>query len=343
MRRAPLFLAAALAASASAQDAPYLFRPLGGEEFSAQLLRVERGIVHYRRAGAGPEQLELDLLAAMLRPAAPPVGALPPPALWLRSGASFSAQFVTGGETHAEFAMRYSASQVRMPWRYVRALCFDGAEQRDAAFMNGVVNPPEGTDLLFVRRGDDKVRVSARFTGFDGGQFRVEVSGTERSLPLDRVYGLVLGDYSGAPPDAQPNPRARVFAMDGYQVEGVVTAIDSGVWRVRVDEGVEFAIPDSDVRGVRIASDRMVFLSDLEYELEQTAALDRVWRPLVDHGPGGGPIVVGGKAFARGLVLFPRTKMSFVIEGRFDALEATLGFDEGAGPGAHAVFSRRRG
>ena len=339
MRTALCLLAAALGTHpVSSQGEPFVFRPLAGEEFSARLLRVEDGVVHFRRAGEQPEQLELDLLAAMARPAPTTLGSGAPAALWLRSGAAFAAELAGADDAQGRFALRYADAPVPMPWRYVRAVCLDAGESRDEAFTNAVADPPEGTDLLFARRGEGVVRVSAEVVGFGADQVRVKVSGTERAMPLARVHGIVFGDYSGAAPDLQPNPRARVFAADGHQVEGTLVSVDGETWRVRIDEGAEFAIPDADVQRVRIASDRMVFLSDLEYELEQTAALDRVWQPLVDHGPGGGPIVVGGKAFARGLVLFPRTVMRFAIDGRFDALEATLGFDEGAGPGAHAVF-----
>lgn len=339
IRASLLFLLAALCTSvASGQDPSYLFRPIGHEEFTATLLRAEANTVHFRRDQAEPEQIELDLLAE-IGPAEPrALTEGEPHSLWLRSGTVLSATLMGGDEASGRFAVPYQREPFSLPWRVVRGVCLDRASSRDPGFAAALADPPENNDLLFARRPDSLLRVSGEIVGIADDTVRLRVAGAERSLPMDRVYGFVFGDFSGAAPDPQPNPRVRLALIDGGLIPGVLLSVDERSWRLRLDEGVVLTIARDQAAHLRVLSDRLVFLTDLEFEIEQVAALDRVWPPLVDRGPGGGAIVVGGHWFRRGFVLFPHTRMTFAIDGRFDLLEVVVGFEERAGPTANAVF-----
>jgi hypothetical protein len=187
-----------------------------------------------------------------------------------------------------------------------------------------------------IARARDDIAGSADLASLD--EVRVRFAGEDQTIALSRVHGLVFGVDHGAPPDALANPRVVLTLRNGREISGGLAAMDQARCRLRLDEGVDLELASNSVVRIQVQSDRLVHLTDLTPETEQTAALDRSWPPLLDHGPGGGPIQLGGRSFARGLVLFPRTRLTYALDGRFDILETTIGLEERAGPAAHAVF-----
>lgn len=318
----------------------YLVRTIAGEEIAASSWRVDRaGVVHYRVGEGEPGAIGIDLLSSIVRVDAQQRPIDPPAStLWLRSGAAFPATWVGAEEAGGRFALPWTRDPLKVSWRHVQAVLLDTVGPVDDGFVASLREPPDRNDLLFAKREGEIVRVSVEILSVADDAVTVRVGGAERSMPLSRVHGLVWGEFSGAAPDRQPNPRVVLVADDGSRIGGVATEVDEAAWLLRLDEGSVLRIPRDRVARARVLSDRLVYLTDLQPAVEQVAALDRTWPPLLDSGPGGGPIMVGGRPYGRGLVLFPRTTMTYDIEGRFDVLEAMIGFEDRAGPAANAVF-----
>lgn len=330
-----------LGATVAVAQVPDRFRPIDGEVFEGLLERVtENGEVQIRLADGSTKRLGLELLQGITlgaRGAAPTerLGDM----LWLRSRLALPARFDGVADGGGQFSVPWSKERIELPWRFVQAVRFDADGELDPGFAAAVSSPPDSTDLLYARRADGQImRVSVQFVGLDPEQVRVRYEGEEQTIALSRVHGLIFGVDHGAPPDNVANPRIVATLRNGRELAGGLASMDEARCRLRLDEGVVLDFASNSVAHLQVQSDRLVHLTDLTPETEQTPALDRSWPPLLDQGPGGGPIRLGGQSFARGLVLFPRTRLSYPLGGRFDVLETTIGLEDRAGPAAHAVF-----
>lgn len=325
-------------------QAPDLFDPIDGAEYQGRLLRitadqtVEAQLLDGRTVSA-PLELMQEIELGGAEPAAP---GKRPDTLWLRSGLALPAELVQSSERAGVFRLPFAAALVEMPWRYVRAVRLEGGVPAHAGFLERVATPPDGVDLLYARREQGEVvRVSVRFDGVSDDLVRVHFNGADQTIPLARVHGLVFGNDRGAAPDRRGQPRVRLALRSGRELSGSLAKLDAEVCMLSLDEGQTISLRRPMVARISVESDRLVHLTDLEAKIEQTAALDRVWPPMIDRGPGGGVIRMAGKAYARGVVMFPRTSMTYSLGGRFDVFEASAGFEERAGAAANAVFRVR--
>ena len=100
------------------------------------------------------------------------------------------------------------------------------------------------------------------------------------------------------------------------------------------------------IHGIAVHSDRLVFLSELEpSEVEETPAFGlrdentRQW--MVNRTPLGEGIHIGGsdpREVDTGLVMRPRTRLTYDLGGQFDTFNATVCIDRRSSGPAHAVF-----
>lgn len=328
-----------------AQEPPHTFQPIAGESIAGTLRAVAPApapeaapVVEIALASGELLHLGLDHLRSVtLRPTTGDAG---DDRLWLRSGQILPATFTSGSGRGGRFVLPFSATTLDIAWRFVRGARFHAKRADDAGFALQIEQRPESKDLLYALRDDDVVRLSVDFLGVDGDSIRVTFRGQEQSLPVSRVYGLIFGEGSGAPPDRQRQPRValRLATME-RTIEGRLLSMADGTWQLQLDEGVVLALPNEQVASVRVFSDRLVFLSDLQPAVvDQAAAFDRAWPWLIDRGPAGEIHLVGGRAVGRGLVLFPRTRLTWALDGRFDLFKATIGMEESRGEQAHAIF-----
>ncbi len=328
-----------LAPSVAAQD-PVRIDTITGETALADEVAMEGDTVRWRDGGGAWQERSLPEVASLEftdRATDSPLA----PMLWLWSGTALPARFLAAAGTNARFALPLGAAEpveIALPWRAVRAVRFDAPGPIEPEFAARLREPPAQQDTLYGRQPDGGLqRVSLAVRGVEDGRLLVHFGGADRTIPLDRVYGVVFGEQSGAAPDRQPNPRATVVSTGGIALEGRLQQLSEQVV-VRLDEGVELSLPRAAVARVIVSSDKVLYLSALQPRAEQTPALDRVWPWWVDRRPDGSALQLDGKRYATGLVLVPRTRLHFALPRPFELFEATIGMDDRAGPLAHAVF-----
>lgn len=320
---------------------------VSGERLSGRLQAIEANGQVAFEVGGTTRTLPLELCEMLTRGSVTlPARSATPNRIWLRSGALLEAA-VTGGQaasgegSDVALALAFAPREVRMSMRHLRAFRLGAETDQDGGFAQALDKPLADKDLLFVlQTGQKPQRLSVLCKGITDKELVIEFSGQDRKVALDRIYGVVFGKNSGTPPAVQPMPRTILEIGDGSRFEGKLVALTAqGTATLRLDEGIELEFPVGFVAALRVRSDKLVYLSDLQpLKVEQTPAFDRVWPWLRDAAPGGSPILLHGKEFARGIVLIPRTRLTFDIGGRFDAFRATIGIDDRAGPRAHAVF-----
>lgn len=99
------------------------------------------------------------------------------------------------------------------------------------------------------------------------------------------------------------------------------------------------AIPTQRVRRIHSASDRLVYLSQLEpAEYVVEPLVGRAWELGVDQGLMGGPLRLNGRAFERGLVMPARSRVSYRLGRRYVHFVAEVGIlDQVSAAGNAAV------
>jgi hypothetical protein len=325
-------------------QAPHAFVPIAGEPFRGTLRAVypaaapeQAPVVEIALANGDTRRIGLDFLRRIdLRERA---GARAPlaPSLWLRSGQTLPARLLAGEGAAGRFRLPFSACEPVLPWRFFAALRLATERSDDGGFAAALGERPD-KDLLYALREGAVVRLSVDFVAIDGDRLRVRFAGQDQELPVSRTYGLVFARGAGAAPDRGDGPRA-MLQLDDAAVGGRLLSVAGERWSLALDEGAVLELETARIASVAVVSDRLVYLSDLPARGEQTAAFDLTWPWLVDRGPGGGPIrLVDGREVARGLVLFPRTQLTYELGGRFDVFKATIGMEQHRGENAHACF-----
>ncbi len=260
---------------------------------------------------------------------------------WLRSGSEFACTLTRGGEDQLELATQHGEDPITIALAHVAAIRFTPALDEDAGFARAIENPSATKDLLFAwdQSGENLKRYSMRVTAVRGQDLVVEVGGRERTLPIQRVHGVIFGTDNGAAPDALPRPIATVHGSFGTPLAGTLRSWDGLHCRLAIAEGAELEIRCATIQRIAIDTGRVAFLSDLEpSKVRQIPALNQIKPWLRNRTPVGEGFELAGRHFDRGLCLVPRTTLTFALTGDYDVFEATIGIDDRAHRLAHAVL-----
>jgi hypothetical protein len=266
-----------------------------------------------------------------------------PHRVWLRSGVELPAARLdgrprTGTEPARVVVHTPGGLVIEVPLAHVRALRQGGPERPEPALFRADLEQPAGDDTLHVVRDGTAQRSSVTVTALSAERIDFLLRGNPFDFEFQGVAAVVFGRNTGFAPDAQPKPRTLLELTTGERLAGKLLALDAGRARLRLDEGAVVDVPAAKLLRLEVASDRLAWLTELEPQVEQTPAFDRVWPWTAGGTPAGPGLQLGGKTFARGLCLVPRTRLTYDLGGRFDAFEATIGIDDRGGPEAHAIF-----
>lgn len=332
----------ALAAGAVAQGLAGELRTIDGRTLRGVLTVAADGAATLRD-GDTTTVLQLAELVSFAPDGAQRAVVAAPHRVWLRSGLELPALALRGraaadGRPPLLVAELPCGVAAELPLGFVRALRHGGSERREPPrFAIDFADPPDNEDVLFVQRDGQSHRSQVTVTGLTEERIDFLLRGKAYDFPLVATAGVVFGRNTGFAPDRQERPRAALSLVTGERLEGRLLALDADV-RLRLDEGAELALPRTSLHRLEIRSDRLVRLSELVPQAEQTPAFDRVWPWTNDGTPGGDGFVIAETTFDHGVGMVPRTRLTYDLGGRFDVFEAMVGIDDRGGPAAHAVF-----
>lgn len=304
------------------------FDPPGPEVAEAQLARALRaGPALFFRAGeslpARVASLAGSVAAVELQPAAAAPGARVAIRVPLEGLAGFRLR-----EAHAEddvFEADLAAARKRAP-------------ERAAA------GEPARADTVYVRRGSGLLRVEGVLRALDDEHLTLEFEGSERRLRRQLVLGVLLAPVAAR---AAPGGIPAVFELrDGGRFPAELAGIEHGGEAQELlvlarlpgaGAGEAARIPSGLVSRIRLASERVVFLSSLDpVKVEETPALGSAvrfpWRK--DLSAAGGPLKLGGRIYRKGIGMHSRSSLEFDLRGRFQTFASTVGLEDHAGPRA---------
>lgn len=263
--------------------------------------------------------------------------------VWLRSGSrlpitSINGTAATDGKPASVDVSTPSGVTFSVPLSMLAALRCREVEPK--TFANDRESPELNLDFLFVVKDGKPQRFSVTVDSIHDGKVHFALGAEAYDFPLlgdDSAAAIVFGKNTGFAPDRQGKPRVSVALRTGEQFDGRLLSLGETV-QVKLDEGAEVKAPTAQILRIDVLSDKLTWLSSLAGKTEQTPAFDRVWPWTIDRSLMGKGLVIAGKVFAHGLVLVPRTRITYELDGRYDSFEAMLGIDDRGGPQAHAIF-----
>ena len=329
--------------TAAAQALPRgTVRTVDGRELVGEVAVAEDGVVTVRGAD-GEATLELAELVSFEQAGVEVRQVQVEDRVWLRSGLELPAKRLGGlpaadGQPARLVATLPSGIDVELPIGSLRALRHGGTMRpQPNLFPQDLASPPANEDLIYVVADGQSQRSAVIVTGIDARRIDFLLRGDPYDFELDGLAAVVFGANTGFAPDRQPRPRAALELSTGERLEGRLLSLGATA-RCRLDEGFVAEVPAAKVHRITVASDRLVWLTELDPVVEQTPAFDRVWPWLVDRSHAGPGFELAGRRFDRGLGLVPKTRLTYDLGRRFDVFEAVIGVDDRGGPEAHAVF-----
>lgn len=264
---------------------------------------------------------------------------------------------LAGGGRLQAAAVSLADETFRIRWRYgndatlpidaVRAVRLRPAESSEE-FDEALAGPADAADRLFLDTDGLETIVRGYLLELDDQQAVVEVDDRRRAIPRAQLFGAVMA-VVGRPRAGES--RCRVDLQNGSWLVGRVESLTppepsaevpldpllmmGGALKFAVGEKASLSVPWAEVRRLTVFSHRLVYVSDLdpiEVAEQPLVTFPRPWQR--DRSVDGRTLTVGGRTYAKGIGVKPRSALTFALDSEFELLTATVGIDdEAAGRG----------
>ena len=142
-------------------------------------------------------------------------------------------------------------------------------------------------------------------------------------------------------------PKFVLGMQGGTSVTGKLLKLGGEFGELQLAEKVKLKVHRSRIRRITVQSHRLVYLAELTPSIVRQTTAFRQKKPwLKNRSPLGDGIQLGGKnprTTNNGLVLRPKTSLTYDIDSKFDFFIATIGIDSRSTGPAHAIFRVRDG
>lgn len=207
----------------------------------------------------------------------------------------------------------------------------------EAEFDSRLAQRAAGRDLLVVPQDSNAVVLPGALERLEPNRWTFRFGDKLQVAALEKAFGVVLG---GVKPPAS-NGSATLHLTGRNRIVGRIRSADHR--SIAIDAGPlgQMNLPWNAISTIVLRSDRVVYMSDLEPSTtRQQSLFDVSWPPRRDTSVTGGPIVLNGRSYSRGLGVHADTSVSYKLDGGFERFLGTIGIDDNAGSGS-AVFRVR--
>lgn len=277
----------------------------------------------------GPVVNEFDDLRMVDIPSSPraPFG---PMAFFLHDGGVLYGTLVIGVTDAVR--IRTLVGESLVPWSHLAAIRLAEPTQfkrADHLFQEAVSARSPSQDALVSRDVADVKVLQGRLEELqlDGGLFLF--AGDSRRFQIEKFYGIIFASGATAPAVLPMT----IELVDGSSFSGKIKSSDQNSLRVDSSFGGEVVVPLADVRRLRFRSERIEFLGSVKPASQRgDGVLHPAWPFRTDRNVQGETISMAGREFERGIGVHSRTELTYVINGEFDQLAATIGLDDSVRP-----------
>jgi len=195
--------------------------------------------------------------------------------------------------------------------------------------------PSNENDTVVVTTSDGERRVEGILESIDSEFVRINYKGESRKIGLAKVKAIVMADLGLPQPDGSI---ARIQLVDQSVLAGVIEGVGDGQLNLSIASGTNVSVPTSNIAGIKIDSDRLLYLSDMDpTEVQEKAvfAIQRPWKR--DRSVGNNPLRIRLKgseetvSFAKGLGTQASSRLVFENTNQFDRFVSVVGIDAETG------------
>ncbi len=183
------------------------------------------------------------------------------------------------------------------------------------------------TDSLFVvtPRGVIPFSVAIEQIGTERTSFARRDE--RREIETESVSAVVF-----ATQEMDDRPPVEIALDDGSVLRCTIAELSNGELELYA-AGTTLTVELSRVTLIEIDSPDVVYLSGLRpSEVREVPFFSHVWEHRIDRSVTGGPLLLDGREYARGLGCHTRTILSYDLRGRYRTFTAVVGIDDAARP-----------
>jgi hypothetical protein len=191
-------------------------------------------------------------------------------------------------------------------------------------------SPPADEDIIVLKSGET-LRGSA--LAFREEDVIFDQDGEQQHVRWGAIRLVTLADLQRRPPPVG----VMVELADSSLLAATRLEWSGDRLEITLSSGQSVQLDPRLVAGIEVHSPRRLWLAEIAPQaVEHTAFLDRNWTHRVNRCAAGGPLVVNGRTYRRGLGLHSACKLTWELGGRFQSFVAAVGIDDSAGPWADA-------
>ncbi|RME37110.1 MAG: hypothetical protein D6788_10155, partial [Planctomycetota bacterium] len=203
-------------------------------------------------------------------------------------------------------------------------------------FEEALLSPLPGKDVLITRHLDKPKSLRGRLVSLGSAGGRFHFARKTRPVRTERIYGVV---FAGAPPGTEADHPVTILLADGSRFSGRLLGDDGGGLRVLASAGATVTIPHERLAALRVRSPRVVYVSDLTPTATHVEGLlHRPWPVRFDRNVAGGPLMLDGVVYPKGIGVHSKTTLVYTLGQRYETLAGTIGLDDSVRPRGHVVF-----
>ena len=316
---------------------PFEVQTLDGQTLVGPLVGITGDRLTMDAAG-GQKSLEIERLvsvASRKKPVAPRAEA--GLAVELNDGSIILGQhYVAQG---AQAKLRLAEGQLlEMPTGIVRTVRFQRPSAALAAEWTRLVDMNTDSDLLVVRKDETLDYHKGVLHDVTDDAVRFELDGDVLPVKRSKVFGIA---YRHGVPANRPPAICRITDAAGSQWAAHSLALAEKLqWTTPAGLSVSQAM-DRIVQ-IDFSGGKIVYLSELKPESvhwtsyfgprKPLPAEEQFYAPRFDHNVDGGPLLLAGTSYRKGLALHGHTEIIYRLPGPFSHFRAMVGIDDAVRP-----------
>jgi hypothetical protein len=245
-----------------------------------------------------------------------------------------AASYTVAGRTATA---RLGEAAVTFPTELVHSVRFKQQSHEIAAQWERILKAPATADLIVIREGPSIDFLKGVLGDVTADHVNFTIDG--ETVPADRSIVEGIAYYH---PRAVAADGAACIVNDsnGSSIGVRSLSLDGELLRMRTPAGVELALPVSKLTTVEFPAqylsqfkpESITFMQHARSAAPLVTAVDKLRRPRFDRSLKGGPLILGGRSYQRGLALHSRTEITYLLPEPFARFTALAGIDDRVRP-----------
>ena len=208
----------------------------------------------------------------------------------------------------------------------IRSIRFTANDNKLDDAWQKILDRDSKKDVIVVRK-DNKLDFLAGVAGAIDDQFvKFLVDGEEVPVKRERVYGLIY-----QPPVAAGKPQSVIELQGDVTLQAKQVVSKDQNYEVILASGVALTVPAGRMRSIDFSLGKVRQLSQMKPSDVQYVPFwdrDSIWEYRKDQGPLSSPITLGGVAYAKGISVHSKTKLTFRLQGEYRLFQTVMGIDD---------------